>query len=113
EGILMEATSAPFGMGWTTFPGHGERLMRELDRAEQYASLGAMIADRSVGRVLGENRSFISYPMARDDSRKLLRAYEVIGEVLFAAGAAEVVAGGEFVRSQEALLETLERMDPR
>ena len=113
EGILIEATSAPFGMGWTSFPGHGERLMRELDRAEQYASLGAMIADSSVGRVFGKNRAFVSYPLARGDGRRLLRAYELIGEVLFAAGAAEVVAGGDFVRSQEDLRAWLAGADPR
>jgi choline dehydrogenase-like flavoprotein len=100
-------------MGWTAFPGTGERLMRELDRAEQYASLGAMIADSSVGRVLGKNRAFVSYQLTERDGRRLLRAHELIGEVLFAAGAAEVVAGGDFVRSQDELREALHRMDPR
>ena len=33
-GVLMEATSAPFGMGWTAFPGRGRELMRELDTLE-------------------------------------------------------------------------------
>jgi GMC oxidoreductase len=113
EGILMEATSAPFGMGWTAFPGTGERLMRELDRAEQYASLGAMIADSSVGRVLGTQRAFVTYQLTEQDGRRLLRAYELIGEVLFAAGAIEVVAGSDFVRSQAELRDALQRMDPR
>jgi len=26
DGVLMEATSAPFGMGWTAFPGRGSAL---------------------------------------------------------------------------------------
>src|SRR4029450_12435804 len=103
EGILIEATSAPFGMGWSGFPGSGEQLMKELDRAEQYGSLGAMIADSSVGRVLGKDRAFVTYQLTSGDGRRLLRAYELIGEVLFAARAVEVVAGPGFVRSQDEL----------
>jgi choline dehydrogenase-like flavoprotein len=113
EGILIEATSAPFGMGWSAFPGSGEQLMKELDRAEQYGSLGAMIADSSVGRVLGKDRAFVTYQLTSGDGRRLLRAYELIGEVLFAAGAVEVVAGSGFVRSQDELRGAVQRMDPR
>src|SRR5438874_4267758 len=92
-GVLMEATSAPFGMGWTAFPGRGRELMRELDRAECYASLGALIADRSSGRVHGRNRATIRYELSSDDRGRLRNAMHAIGRVLLAAGAREVITG--------------------
>jgi choline dehydrogenase-like flavoprotein len=110
EGVLMEATSAPFGMGWTTFPGHGRRLLAELDRAEHYGSLGALIADRSSGRVSGKRRAIIRYDLHRDDQAKLRKAILRIGQVLLAAGAREVVTGlqgAEVVHSNDGLLEAL------
>ena len=102
----MEATSAPFGMGWTAFPGHGRRLLAELDRAEHYASLGALIADASSGRVSGRRRALIRYELAPRDRAKLRTAIRLIGQVLLAAGAREVITGihgAEVVRSPEGL----------
>jgi choline dehydrogenase-like flavoprotein len=116
EGVLMEATSAPFGLGWTAFPGYGRRLLRELDRAEQYASLGALIADRSSGRVDGRRSALIRYRLHPDDADKLRRAIHAIGGVMFAAGAREVVTGipgAEVVRTSEELVASLDRFDPR
>ncbi|MFN2544413.1 MAG: GMC family oxidoreductase N-terminal domain-containing protein [Actinomycetota bacterium] len=116
RGVVLEATSAPFGMGWTAFPGFGRPLLRELDRAEHYGSLGALIADRSSGRVDGRRTALIRYALTREDQAKLRTAVRMIGSVLFAAGAEEVVTGirgGEIVRTTEQLDAALERFDAR
>lgn len=93
EGILVEATSTPPGLGSTMLPGYGRDLMRVLDDADHIATLGAMIADRPRGRVLGSRRAYLTYRLARDDAARLVRAVSVMGEVLFAAGADEVLTG--------------------
>jgi choline dehydrogenase-like flavoprotein len=94
DGIMLEATTMPPGMGSIGMPGYGRQLVAELDRAEHYASLGAMIADApagSVHRVGG--RTVIRYQLTRTDGHRLLRAIALMGRVLLAAGAREVVTG--------------------
>ena len=94
DGIMLEATAMPPGMGSIGMPGTGRRLVEELARAEQYASLGAMIADApagSVRRVAG--RTVVRYRLTRTDGHRLLKAVTLMGRVLLAAGAREVVTG--------------------
>ncbi|TVT14685.1 FAD-binding protein, partial [Amycolatopsis rhizosphaerae] len=93
EGILIEATAAPRGMGTFVLPGLGSRLRAELDGADHLATLGAMIADEPSGRVLGGRSTLLRYRLAPADERKLRRALVVLGDVLFAAGATEVLTG--------------------
>lgn len=93
DGILIEATAGPPGMGSFVLPGVGRSLRRELDGAESLATLGAMIADLPSGRVLGARRTLLRYDLARRDGERLLRAIEAMGQVLFAAGAEEVLTG--------------------
>ena len=52
DGVLIEATSTPPGMGSMVLPGYGAELLGWLDRAPQVATFGAMVADRGVGSVL-------------------------------------------------------------
>ncbi|MCF6526075.1 GMC family oxidoreductase [Streptomyces sp. JJ36] len=92
-GVLIEATATPPGMGSFVLPGLGRELRRELDGAEHLATLGAMIADRPSGRVLGRDRTLLRYALDRRDGARLLRAVRAMGEVLFAAGAEEVLTG--------------------
>ncbi|MFG2606574.1 GMC family oxidoreductase N-terminal domain-containing protein [Streptomyces sp. NPDC048514] len=93
EGILIEATAGPPGMGSFVLPGVGGELRAELEDAESLATVGAMIADRPSGRVLGAGRGVLRYDVHRDDARKLLDAVEACGRILFAAGAQEVLTG--------------------
>jgi choline dehydrogenase-like flavoprotein len=94
DGIMIEATAMPPGMGSIGLPGYGRRLLRELDRAEEYASLGAMIADAPSGSVhrVG-SRTVVRYQLARTDAQRLLKAVALMGRVMLAAGAREVVTG--------------------
>ncbi|TMC49255.1 MAG: FAD-binding protein [Chloroflexi bacterium] len=115
DGILIEATSTPPGMGSLTLPGHGRALLRELERAQHLATLGAMVADLPRGRVLGARRALITYRLARGDGRVLLRAVDLMGQLLFAAGAREVFSGlarHPVVRSAGELAEAVAATSP-
>lgn len=116
EGILVEATSTPPGMGSMILPGHGRRLLAELEGAHRLATLGAMIADEPSGRVLGGRRSLLTYRLTARDGERLRRALRIMGEVLFAAGAVDVLAaapGGPPARSLADLDAQLAVLDPR
>ncbi|MQY36850.1 putative GMC-type oxidoreductase [Streptomyces sp. RB17] len=93
EGILIEATATPPGMGSFVLPGLGAELRHELENADRLATLGAMIADRPRGRVLGRDRTLIRYDLDRRDGARLTKAVRAMGELLFAAGAEEVLTG--------------------
>src|SRR5205807_4739835 len=93
DGILVEATSTPPGMGSMILPGYGTALLRELAGAEHLATLGAMVADAPAGRVLGRRRAVLLYDLGRDDGARLVRSIAVMGRLLFAAGATEVLTG--------------------
>jgi choline dehydrogenase-like flavoprotein len=94
DGILIEATSAPAGLGSIVLPGTGPELAEQLARIDHLATIGAMVADAPSGSVHGwEGRPVIRYRLARRDGRRLVRAIEAMGQVLFAAGAEEVVTG--------------------
>ncbi len=94
EGILLEATSTPPGMGAIAYPGVGAELVATLAHAEHTATLGAMIADGPSGRVLGTRRAVVTYRLARDDAQRLRSALGASARVLFAAGAERVELGG-------------------
>ncbi|MFF2518357.1 GMC family oxidoreductase N-terminal domain-containing protein [Streptomyces sp. NPDC058086] len=93
DGILIEATAAPAGMSSFVLPGIGRELRRELEATDQLATLGAMIADRPSGRVLGRDRTLLRYDLTPRDAGRLLRAGRAMGRLLFAAGAEEVLTG--------------------
>ncbi|MER6278012.1 GMC family oxidoreductase [Streptomyces sp900105245] len=93
RGVLIEATATPPGMGSFVLPGLGAELRRELEGADRLATLGAMIADRPSGRVLGRDRTLLRYDLDRRDAGRLMHAVRAMGELLFAAGAEEVLTG--------------------
>jgi choline dehydrogenase-like flavoprotein len=117
DGVLIEATSTPPGMGSMVFPGYGAELLGWLDRAPQVATFGAMVADRGVGSVSSaRGETLVRYNIARADIAKLLVAMEAMGRLLFAAGAVEVLtglAGAMTVTSLPALQDLLRRSNPR
>ncbi|OBK10671.1 GMC family oxidoreductase [Mycobacterium asiaticum] len=117
DGVLIEATSTPPGMGSMVFPGYGAELLSWLDRAPQIATFGAMVADAGVGSVLSvRGETLVRYDIAKADIAKLRVALEAIGRLLFAAGAVEVLTGlpgAMTVRSMPELREVLARSNPR
>ncbi|HWS93421.1 MAG TPA: GMC family oxidoreductase, partial [Mycobacterium sp.] len=117
DGVLIEATSTPPGMGSMFFPGYGAELLSWLDRAPQVATFGAMVADRGVGSVSSvRGETLVRYNIARADVAKLVVAIETMGRLLFAAGAVEVLTGlpgATTVRSLAALRDVLRRTNSR
>jgi hypothetical protein len=117
DGVLIEATSTPPGMGSMVFPGYGAELLSWLDRAPHVATFGAMVADRGVGSVFSvRGETVMRYNISRADSAKLVIAVEAMGRLLFAAGAVEVLTGlpgAMTVTSLPALRDALRRSDPR
>jgi choline dehydrogenase-like flavoprotein len=117
DGVLIEATSTPPGMGSMVFPGYGAELLSWLDRAPQIATFGAMVADRGVGSVLSaRGETLVRYNITRADIAKLVVAVEAMGRLLFAAGAVEVLTGlpgTVTVTSLPALQDALRRSNPR
>jgi len=115
EGILLEATSNPPGMGAISAPGYGTHLQARLDRAPNTALLGAMIADAPSGRVFGARAPLVSYRLAGEDERRLATAVGAMARVMLAAGAKEVELGGgtPAVRSAEEIDGAVDRLDVR
>lgn len=117
DGVLIEATSTPPGMGSMVFPGYGAELLRWLDRAPQIATFGAMVADRGVGTVRSvHGETVVRYDIAPGDIAKLRVALQAIGRLLFAAGAVEVltgIPGAPPMRSLPELQDVLRRANPR
>jgi choline dehydrogenase-like flavoprotein len=115
EGVLLEATGSPPGMGAISAPGYGAHLLRRLDRAVNTAMLGAMIADEPSGRVFGSRVPIVSYRLAKADERRLAIAIRAMARVMLAAGAKSVDLGGgaSAVRSEAELGAAMQRLDVR
>jgi choline dehydrogenase-like flavoprotein len=115
EGVLIEATGSPPGMGAISAPGYGTHLLGRLDRAAGRAMIGAMIADEPSGRVFGSRAPIVSYRLAKADERRLAVAIEAMARVMLAAGAGDVELGGgaPAVRSEAELEAAMQRLDVR
>jgi choline dehydrogenase-like flavoprotein len=115
EGVLIEATGSPPGMGAISAPGYGTHLLGRLDRAADRAMIGAMIADQPSGRVFGSRSPIVSYRLAKADERRLAVAIEAMARVMLAAGANDVELGGgaPAVRSEDELGAAMESLDVR
>jgi choline dehydrogenase-like flavoprotein len=93
DGILLEATSTPPGMGSMVLPGFGRDLLNEIEQSKYLATCGAMVADKPRGRVVGTKHATLIYQIAKDDARRLIKSILIMGRVMFSAGAYEVLSG--------------------
>jgi choline dehydrogenase-like flavoprotein len=115
EGVLIEATGSPPGMGAISAPGYGTHLLGRLERAAERAMIGAMIADEPSGRVFGSRFPIVSYRLAKADERRLTIAIAAMARVMLAAGADDVELGGGAppVRSEDELAAAMQQLDVR
>lgn len=115
QGILIEATSSPPGMGAVSAPGYGARLLGRLQLAANTATLGAMIADAPSGRVFGSRRPLVAYRLGDRDAGRLVTALGAMARLHLAAGACEVELGGGAppVRSEAEIEPALAAVDVR
>ncbi|HEV3103449.1 MAG TPA: GMC family oxidoreductase N-terminal domain-containing protein [Candidatus Dormibacteraeota bacterium] len=110
DGILLEATYPPPGVGYSAggVGGKGSELKESLARYRQTAAAGLIISDTGTGRVRATpgRGLLITYDLDGDDLRKTLDGIKLASEVYLAAGAQEVqtlLPGMPAVRKREDL----------
>jgi len=110
EGILVEATYPPPGVGYSAggVGGKGTDLKDFLARYAQTAAAGLIISDTGTGRVRATPGGglLITYDVHPDDVRKTLEGIRLTAEIYLAAGAVEVqtlLPGMQAVRRREDL----------
>jgi choline dehydrogenase-like flavoprotein len=94
DGILLEATYPPPGVGYSAggIGGKGSELKDMLARYRQTAAAGLIISDTGTGRVRTTPGGglLITYDLHKDDLRKTLLGIRLATEVYLAAGAEAV-----------------------
>src|SRR5216684_46680 len=94
DGILVEATCPPPGVGYSAggVGGKGSDLKDVLARYRQTAAAGLIISDTGTGRVRATPGGglLITYDLHADDLRKMLEGIRLASEIYLAAGAQEV-----------------------
>ncbi len=102
EGIFIQGQFVPPAMEAPLIPGVGAAHKERMARFARLGSFGALISDRSAGRVrAGRGRwPRVTYRLGGADAAKLARAIGLTAEIFFAGGASEVYSG---VHSQPVL----------
>jgi len=97
EGILLEATYPPPGIGWgaNNFPYTGSRHKEILAAGARMASIGLLVSDTGEGSVrrLPGVGPLVRYDLARQDLRRIVEGVALASRILFAAGAKRVFPG--------------------
>jgi len=93
DGILLEATFPPPGLGYSagSLPGAGREQKELFAEYPHMAAAGSVISDDGVGRVrpLGGG-ALIRYDLTETDTRKIIRGIALAARIFFAAGANRV-----------------------
>jgi len=120
ERMKFETVSMPLEVAIARMPGLGADLARELSEFEHLGIFGAQVRARARGRV---RRGFfgsvkIEYDMTDEDLRDLKLGLYRVGELMFAAGAREVLPGVHGLPERVASLDELRAIfdvpdDPR
>jgi choline dehydrogenase-like flavoprotein len=88
---IITAFAHPIGMA-SALPGFGAAHMKLMRLYPRIAVLAAMLHDRSEGTVtVSGGRPVVKYALDGSDQAALLRGMRACGEVLFAAGARQVI----------------------
>jgi choline dehydrogenase-like flavoprotein len=91
EGIFLQGQFVPPALHAPNLPGFGSEHKQRMARYAEMGSFGALVSDRSEGRVLGNGT--VLYWMRRGDVGRMRRAVGLTARLLFAAGAREVYPG--------------------
>ncbi len=89
---LIPAFAHPGGFAGL-LPGFGPRHAQRMRDYPRVAALAAMLHDETTGQVTSDRngRAHIRYALNEDDAAALLRGMQAAGELLFAAGATQVL----------------------
>ncbi len=95
DGILVLAAQPDINIAHMAFPFTGQRLMRAIDSLPHIAMFGAMIRDKSRGRVWFDVKGnpAITYNLVPEDLAKLHKGLVHTSEMLLAAGAHRLYYG--------------------
>lgn len=114
EGILLEATFPPPGVGYSAgvLPFIGRDYKARLARYRQMAAIGILVSDTGAGRVImgPDGRPWMRYSLHPEDAARIRKAIAAAARLLFAAGAREVypgLPGLEVIRSEEEIAHIL------
>ncbi|MBI4729773.1 MAG: GMC family oxidoreductase [Acidobacteria bacterium] len=94
DGILLEATFPPPGIGYSagSLPGTGRARKELFALYPQVVACGSIVSDGGNGRVrpMGRGGVLIRYDLSREDAAKAIEAVALAAEIYFAAGAKRV-----------------------
>lgn len=93
DGILLEATFPPPGLGYSagSLPGAGREQKELFAQYPHMAAAGSVISDEGVGRVRAVGGgAVIRYDLTETDAAKIVRGIELAARIFFAAGATRV-----------------------
>jgi len=104
QGIMLLSAQPDLNVAHALFPFSGRRFMRAMDSVPHLAMLGAMIRDRSRGRVWMDvkGRALVTYNMGAEDVERMKIAIVYSGKLWWAAGARRLhlgLVGGDPVDS--------------
>ncbi len=94
DGITLVGIYSAVNVLAAALPGVGREHLEYLRKLPSMAFFGGMIHDEGGGSVrphVGGREPLLSYHMAAEDKRRLVRGCGIIGEIAFAAGAKEVM----------------------
>ncbi len=120
ERMKFECVSMPLELAAARLPGIGPQLSRELAEFERMAIWGVQVRARAHGRVRpgAFGKAAIDYDMTDADVQTLKLGIRRLCEILFAAGAREVMPGVHGLPDRVASMDPLDRLaelpdDPR
>lgn len=94
DGITLVGIYSAMNVLAAAFPGVGREHLRYVRKMKNTAFFGGMIHDEGGGSVrahIAGREPILTYRMAAEDNRRLLRGIGIVGEMAFAAGAKEVM----------------------
>jgi choline dehydrogenase-like flavoprotein len=95
DGITLVGVYSAVNVLAAAFPGVGREHLRYIRKMKSAAIFGGMIHDEGGGAVrphIAGREPLLTYRMASEDKRRLVRGVGIVCEMAFAAGAKEVIA---------------------
>ncbi len=95
EGIMFEGGTPPFSIIAGGMPGVGKEYIDLVKSYHNMALFGCMVKDTSKGFVRpgSGNTPLIFYWLNKQDTEKLVKGMQILGEIFFAAGAKKLFLG--------------------
>ncbi|MEO1273695.1 MAG: GMC family oxidoreductase, partial [Myxococcota bacterium] len=94
EGLKFEALGFGLGVLATRLEGVGQPFAAQLDQMAHWLDWGVAVRANAEGRVrLVRGRPVVQFAPSAEDIRRFRRGVQVLGQMMFAAGAQEILPG--------------------